>query len=253
MLLQLLAIPVLAYAGICAYLFVKQASFIYFPVQGAAGSREGALQLATEDARVLVSVRPREGHDAVIYFGGNAEDVVLHMPQLERAFPDRAIYQLNYRGYGGSTGAPSESAIFEDALALFDLAYAKHRNIVLVGRSLGSGVATYVASQRPIRRLILVTPYESLIGLAQAQYPYVPVGLLLRDRFESWRYAPRISAPTLMLAAETDSLVPRPSTERLHTHFAGGIATLRVIDAVDHNSILDAESYLEQIRDFGNK
>jgi pimeloyl-ACP methyl ester carboxylesterase len=117
------------------------------------------------------------------------------MPALSVAFPDRAIYLLHYRGYGGSSGTPSEKALFADALTLFDEVRTKHSSVDVVGRSLGSGVAVYVASLRPVARLVLVTPFDSLEGLAALRFPYVPVKWLLRDKFESWRFAPQVTAP----------------------------------------------------------
>lgn len=84
---------------------------------------------------------------------------------------------------------PSEVALVADALALFDRVYAEHPHVVVGGRSLGSGVAVHVASLRPVARLVLVTPYDSLYGIAARQFPYVPVRWLLWDTFESWRYA----------------------------------------------------------------
>src|SRR5260370_41081884 len=104
-------------------------------------------------AQVLVSTRPKDGSHALIYFGGNAEDVSLNMPSLSAGFPDSAIYLLHYRGYGGSSGRPSEGALFADALTLFDQVHSKHPDVDVVGRSLGSGIAVYVASLRPVTRL----------------------------------------------------------------------------------------------------
>jgi pimeloyl-ACP methyl ester carboxylesterase len=139
------------------------------------------------------------------------------MPAFSVGFPDRAIYLLHYRGYGGSSGSPSEKALFADALILFDEVHAKHPDIDVVGRSLGSGIAVYVASLRQVTRLVLVTPFDSLQELAAHQYPYVPVRWLLLDKYESWRFAPHVTAPTLIIAAERDEIVPRASNELLQT------------------------------------
>jgi pimeloyl-ACP methyl ester carboxylesterase len=98
---------------------------------------------------------------------------------IQRSVSDYAVYLLNYRGFGGSGGSPSEEAIAEDALALFDQVYASHPQIAVVGRSLGSGVAVRLASQRPVQQLILVTPYNSLEEIAEQQYPWLPVKWLL--------------------------------------------------------------------------
>ena len=159
-------------------------------------------------------------------------------------FPDHAIYLLHYRGYGGSSGGPSEQALFSDALALFDEAHSKHPNIEVIGRSLGSGVAVYVASLRPAARLVLVTPFDSMQEIAALQYPYVPVRWLLLDKFESWRYAPQITAPTLILAAEHDEIVPRANTELLQSRFKSGLTSIHVLPGTGHNTISNSREYM---------
>jgi pimeloyl-ACP methyl ester carboxylesterase len=197
---------------------------------------------------VAVSTRPAAGSNALIYFGGNAEDVSLDMPSFSVAFPNYAIYLLHYPGYGGSSGSPSEQAIFADALALFDRVHAEHQNIVVVGRSLGSGVAIYVASLRPVARLVLVTPYDSLQDVAAQNYPYLPVRWLLRDKFESWRYAPQVVAPTRIIVAEQDEVIPRASTDRLRTRFKNGIVSYVVVAGAGHNTISDSADYLSLLK-----
>jgi pimeloyl-ACP methyl ester carboxylesterase len=238
---------VVAYLGVCAALFFMQRSLIYFPVP-ASGDEGTTFTLPTKEAHVLVSTRPNDGPRAMLYFGGNAEDVSLSMPSLSAAFPDYAIYLLHYRGYGGSSGQPSEKALFEDALSLFDEVRAAHSRIAIIGRSLGSGIAVYVASLRPIERLVLVTPFDSLQDVAAAHFPYVPVRWLLRDKFESWKYAPQVCAPTLIVAAEQDEIVPRASTDLLQSRFKSGLATLKVIAGAGHNSISNFPEYMPLLK-----
>lgn len=248
-LVYLVVIAVALYLALCVALFVFQRALIYFPQPSALGAPETRLTLSVADAQVQVSVRLREGPNALIYFGGNAEDVSRNLPEFSQAFPDHALYLLHYRGFGGSTGSPSEEAIARDALTLFDKVYDSHPHIAVVGRSLGSGVAVRLASQRPAARLILITPYNSLEDLAVRQYPIFPVKWLLQDTFESWKYAGHISIPTLLLAAEQDEIIPPSSTEKLYGHFAKGVATLKVIPGVGHNSISDSPQYLKLMED----
>lgn len=247
-LLSVVAVIAVLYLGACALLYAFQRSLIYFPQPRAVGTSETILKLPVHDADVLVSVRPHDGPKALIYFGGNAEDVSRSLPEFSAAFPDHALYLLCYRSYGGSSGKPSEEAIQRDAVALFDLVHGEHPQTAVIGRSLGSGVAIRLASQRPASRLILVTPYDSFEEIAASHYPYVPVKWLLRDKFESWRYAPRITMPTLLLEAENDEVIPRASTERLYTRFARGVASLEVIPGTGHNTISASPRYLEAIR-----
>jgi pimeloyl-ACP methyl ester carboxylesterase len=126
--------------------------------------------------------------------------------------------------------------------------YAEHPKIVVIGRSLGSGVAVWVASQRPVARLVLVTPFDSLADAAAAQYPFVPVRWLLRDKFESWRYAPQVTAPTRIIVAEDDELVPRSSSDRLRTRFKEGIVSYVVVPGVGHNTIQDGPGYWDLLK-----
>jgi pimeloyl-ACP methyl ester carboxylesterase len=244
----LFIIVAVAYIAACATLFFLQRSFLYYPQPSRAGSSATTMRLTVEGADILVSVRPHGGPGALIYFGGNAEDVSASLPSFSSAFPDRALYFLHYRGYGGSSGKPSEEAIQKDALALFDKVQAEHPDIVVVGRSLGSGVAIRLASQRPASHLVLVTPYDSMEGLAARQFPYFPVRWLLIDKYESGRYAPRIKIPTLLLAAEHDEVIPRQSTERLYERFARGVAVLQVIPGAGHNTISASPAYMETLR-----
>ena len=243
----ILATVAAMYLGFCVLLFVVQRSLIYFPQPSALRS-PATFKLPVAEAEVLVSVRPHEGEKALLYFGGNAEDVSFSLPSFSRDFPEHALYLLHYRGYGGSAGTPSEEAIQKDALALFDAVQAKHPEIVVVGRSLGSGVAVRLASQRPVSRLVLVTPGYSLEELAARLYPYIPVRWLLLDKFESWRYAPRVVAPTVLVVAENDEVIPRASTERLYASFTKGIATLKVVAGASHNTISESPRYLEILK-----
>lgn len=241
------AFLVLVYVGLCVALFVFQRSFIYYPQPRARSESSPTMALSVPGAELLISVRPHDGPDAIVYFGGNGEDVTFNLPAFSSAFPNHALYFMNYRGYGGSSGNPSEADIQQDALALFDHVHAQHANVVIMGRSLGSGVAIRLASQRPATRLVLITPYSSIAELGARQFPFFPVKWLLRDKFESWRYAPQIRVPTLLVAAEHDQIIPRTSTEDLYTRFAQGVASLQVIPGVGHNTISQHPLYLQAL------
>jgi pimeloyl-ACP methyl ester carboxylesterase len=244
----LLAVTALLYVVACAVLFAMQRSLIYYPQHGLPPHDDSTLALAVNGARVLVSTRANSGPSALIYFGGNGETVSDSIPTLERAFPDAALFALHYRGYNGSTGTPSEAALITDALVLFDRVHNDHPHIVLIGRSLGSGVAIHVASLRPVARLVLVTPYDSLQDLAAQRFPFFPIRWLLLDKFESWRYAPNVTAPTLLLAAQYDEVIPRASTELLYNHLPKGLATLIVVADTAHNAISNTSEYTALLR-----
>jgi hypothetical protein len=196
-----------------------------------------SLTLPVDGATVQVSVRSRPGAPAILYFGGNAEDVSGTRPQLARLFPDHALYLMHYRGYGQSTGEPGEAALHADARVLYEHVRREHTEIKLIGRSLGSGVAARLASEQAVARLALVTPYDSIENVAVDLYPWLPVRWLIRDRFDSAAVAGRISAPTTLIAAEHDTLIRPERTVQLATHFQPGVARSVVVPGAHHNDI----------------
>jgi pimeloyl-ACP methyl ester carboxylesterase len=244
----LVAIAAVMYGGCCAALFAMQRSMIYSPQRKFTDDARLTFSLPVEGARVLVSSRTESGSSAVIYFGGNAEDVSESMPTLQRAFPDRSLFALHYRGYNGSTGEPSETALIADALVLFDRVHSTYPDVVIIGRSLGSGIAIHVASMRPVKRLVLVTPYDSLQEIAAQRFPLFPVRWLMLDKYESWRYAAHVAAPTLLLAAEHDEVIPRASTDLLYKHLPSLQTTLIVVPDAGHNTISDTTEYAALLR-----
>jgi uncharacterized protein len=242
------SIALIFYLGACLALFAFQSSFIYMPQRAAIRGTADTMVLTVEGAVLAVSVRRHSGPKALIYLGGNAEDVSTKLPEFSRQFPDHAIYLLQYRGNGASSGQPSEESIHADALALFDKVREQHSNISVLGRSLGSGVAVRLASERSVSRLVLVTPYDSIERIAASQFPYVPVHWLLTDKYESWRYAPSIRVPTLILQAEHDEVIPGGSTARLYAAFAKGIASRIVVRGVGHNDIMGQTQCLDAMQ-----
>jgi len=238
------------YALACLGLFLGQRSFIYYPPPVAAFPAPVTTSLAVPGAVLKISERPLAGRRALIYLGGNAEDVTASLPTLDKAFPGHALYLLHYRGYAGSTGTPSEQALVDDAVLLFDRVAASHPEVEVVGRSLGTGVAVQLASRRPVKKLVLVTPFDSIVDLAVQQFPVFPVRWLLQDRYESGRYAQQLRVPTLVLVAERDEIIPAWSTLRLLSRFAPGVATEKVIPEAGHNTISESPAYVPALRAF---
>jgi pimeloyl-ACP methyl ester carboxylesterase len=246
--INIVAFVAIIYVAICVLMFFFQRSLIYYPQPRAKGERSATMPLSVPGAELVISLRAHDGPNAIVYFGGNGEDVAYNLPEFSSAFPDHALYLMNYRGYGGSTGTPTEQAIHQDAQALFDWVHARHPHVVVMGRSLGSGVAIRLASERPAARLVLITPYSSIVELGARQFPYFPVRWLMQDKYESWRYAPKITVPTLLIAAENDEVIPRASTDDLYSRFAPGVAALQVIPGVGHNTISNSPLYFTSLR-----
>jgi hypothetical protein len=247
---KFLALLALAYAALCAYLFVAQRSMIYFPTPPSSGVPAQPLTLAVDGATVQHWLVPRQSRRALIYFGGNAEDTGWSVAQFAAAIDDRTLVFAQYRGYGGSSGAPSESALIADAIALFDLLARDHDDIAVVGRSLGSGVAVQLAARRPVTSLVLVTPFDSLVAVGQAAMPWLPVSLLARDRYESTRIAQEVTARTLLLVAEADRIVPPRHAQALFDAFPSGRAELTRVTGAGHNDIQLWPQYYRRIAEF---
>jgi len=247
LMIVVVAIAVLAYLGVCAGLYRYQRSLQYFPQPRRLGPTQSAQAFQHGDALLQLTVRTHAGPGAVLYFGGNGEDVSSSLGPLAAAFPDREIVMLHYRGYGGSTGQPSEQALADDAAGLFDKVHAEHPDVIVIGRSLGTGVAVRLASTRPVARLVLVTPYDSLLAIAQGQFPVFPVRWLLIDKYESWRYVPGVRAPTLILAAEHDEIIPMASTQRLRSRFPAAQVRYVTVAGASHNTIQDDPAYAREL------
>ena len=235
-LLVLLGIAASLYLLVCLAFFLGQRSFIYYPVP----TRDAAVPvMPLQRGRITlqVSVREAAGPRAVVYFGGNAEDVSRSVDALQAHFGGAAVYALHYRGYGGSAGVPSEAALVGDGRALVGHVATRHPEIVLVGRSLGSGVAVQVARTHPPRHLVLVTPFDSMASLARRHASWLPVGLILRERYESVSHAPMIETPTTLIVAGRDEVVPPAHAKALLAAFRPGVATAVVLEGAGHNDI----------------
>ena len=243
-----LAALILGYAGVCAAMYLFQRSLLYFPQPSSITAPGSTMTLPVDGAKLVVTVRPHNGPRAIVYFGGNAEDVSRDLASFDTEFPDYAIYLMHYRGYGGSTGKPTEKANVADGVALFDKVHALHPEVAIVGRSLGSGVAVQVASRVAASRLVLVTPFDSVVGIAARIYWYLPVHWIAIDTYESGKFAPGITIPTTIIEAENDKEVPHASTEKLLNRFKPGIATMTVIAGVGHNDIQKNEKYREVLQ-----
>jgi pimeloyl-ACP methyl ester carboxylesterase len=165
-------------------------------------------------------------------------------------FNTQSFLFMNYRGYGDSDGKPAERALLADALYVFDHILAAEsidpQHVVVMGRSLGSGVAVHVAAKRKVGGVILVTPFDSLVNVAKAHYPIFPVRWLLKHRFDSARLAPGISTPALFLTAAHDQVVPVRLAKNLETLWGGPVESVTVV-GTDHNSIQISPVYWDAI------
>jgi pimeloyl-ACP methyl ester carboxylesterase len=249
---RIVGFSLLVYLGFGAFLYAFQRSLIYHPMPPVPANAEEQITVRSGGERLRVwQVNPgREA--ALVYFGGNAEVVSGNAETFRRLFPERSSYLVNYRGYGGSTGEPSEQGLYRDALAVFDRIRAAHSDVAVVGRSLGTGVATYLAAHRPVERLVLVTPYDSVQSVAQARYPLYPMSVLLKDKFDSLSRADAIRVPTLVLTAERDRLITSEHSRRLVAAIDPRWVEQIVVEDADHFDIDRRAAYRASLVDFLN-
>jgi uncharacterized protein len=247
--LSLLLTLAALYAGLCLLLFVTQRSQMYFPVPDSDAPGATPVRFAIDGAEIKVWTVDRPSRMALLYFGGNAENVGASIGRFAERLPAHALYFVNYRGYGGSSGRPSERALVGDAIALYDRLRARHAEIAVVGRSLGSGVAVQLASQREVSRLVLVTPFDSLVNVARAHFQWLPVGLLMLDRFDSARRAPAIKGPALVVIAESDEVIPRARSDALVAALPSPPRVV-VLEDARHNDIDLDPRYLDELAIF---
>lgn len=256
----------LAYSGYLAVLYLGQDGTI-FPTRPTDMAREAQIKkyyktlepfvVTAADKTVLRGYllrRTRQGQPApaILYFCGNAEEQTAFFLWSPGELADYTLAGLDYRGYGASKGTPSETALKSDALAAYDALVATLGPgvpVVAMGRSLGCGLAAHVAANRPVAGVILVTPYDSLAAVGRDSHPFVPVGWLLRHPFDVAPDAARVTAPTLMLVAGADRLIPPRHATRLASLWPGP-KEIETIPNVSHNSILDAPAYWKLIRGF---
>lgn len=251
-LVSFLFVAFLVYAGLCLYLYLMQRSLMYFPTPPARNVTAERLSIDSGDATVIVWRLHGDRRNAILYFGGNAEDVALNVPEFADWFSQFAVYLINYRGYGGSSGKPTESGLYLDAEAVFDFASAHHAEVAVIGRSLGSGVATHLASVRKVGKLVLVSPAASFTTLAQELYPLFPTSWLLKDRYDSLSRAGRIAAPALVLIAEHDRIIPPEHSLKVARAIDQSLVQTRIIANTDHNSIGASQDYGPALSTFLN-
>lgn len=202
--------------------------------------------------RGWVVERATQGQGAIIYFGGNAEEVswTLADPRWPGGW---TIVAVNYRGYGASDGKPGERELDADALALYDTVAAfdaiDRGRIVVFGRSLGTAIAAHVAARRPVAAVVLVSPYDSATALGKHHYPWLPVSLLLRHRFDAEHDARTCAMPLLAIVAPRDSIIPVGRSRALYDAWPGP-KRWHEVPGADHNTIAANADFWTAIAQF---
>lgn len=238
------------YLVICFLLFFIQRQMIYFPTREVSATSTDEIILDTGEVRLKVWVLNPGKQKALIYFGGNAENVAYNIDDFKTLFSERTVYLINYRGYGGSSGSPHEDGFYSDALFAYDHFLKHHSSITAMGRSIGAAVATYLASKRDIEKLILITPFDSAVSVAKHIYGFFPMSLIIQEKLDSADRAGKITAETLIIAATEDKIIPYKNTDKLAKAFKKKQIQVAWLSEVGHNTVHLHPDYRKIIKEF---
>lgn len=262
---NLMIVALSLYVLLCVLMYIFQAKLLFHPQPKSIAETAVFLKqhpdfdtlcmLMEDQTRISLFLSKKDSgrtkQPLVIYFGGNAEEVS-HLAEYKAYFKSCMLALVNNRGFGRSSGEPSEKSMFSDALNIYDQLKDRPEidpeQILVVGRSIGTGVATYLSSKRPVKATILITPYESMIAVAQEKYPFVPIRPLIKHRFESEMYAASVATPVLALIAKHDLVIPPAHAHALLKHWKGEHTFLE-LDA-DHHSIMRNETAWKKTEEF---
>lgn len=218
---------VVIFGGLVALLYATQRSLMYFPEvnrtspkdAGFASAEEVMLDTADGERLIVWHVPPQDNRPVIVYFHGNGGALQHRLPRFKALVSDgTGLIALSYRGYGGSTGRPTEAGLHQDAQAAYAFANSRYKpdRIVLWGESIGGGVAVPLAVAHPVKALILEAPFTSAVDIAARVYPFVPVRFLMKDQFRSDEIIGAVQAPVLILHGLRDTVVPFSFGERLY-------------------------------------
>lgn len=224
--LLILALIVYVAAGLAMY--VLQRTFIYFPEPQHTAPADADLPdvvertIATPDGETLIAwyAKAKPGQPTVLYFHGNGGALETRRDRIRKYMNrGRGMFMMSYRGFSGSTGNPSEIANIADAKLAYDALLkegVKAEDIILYGESLGTGVAIQLALEKPAQGLILESPYTSLADRGAEIYWWLPVQLMMSDKYESRSYISKLKLPIFILHGELDDVVPVAMGRKLY-------------------------------------
>lgn len=187
----------------------------------------------------------------ILYFHGNAGDLS-RWGLIAESFVELQydVFIMDYRTYGKSTGKLSEKALYEDAQSCYEylLKHYDESEITIFGRSLGTGIATHVASQNNPKQLILETPYYSMIDVAQHKFPFLPIKHLLKYKFLTFEYIQNVKCPITIFHGTEDSVVPFESGKKLFDLIEEKNKNFIKVEGGNHNNLIEFEAYRNAIK-----
>jgi fermentation-respiration switch protein FrsA (DUF1100 family) len=171
--------------------------------------------------------KAQPGCPTLLYVHGNGGSLVTRSERIRKYMAHGyGIVMMTYRGFGGSTGRPTETANVSDAKEVYEAVRASGipaRDIVIYGESLGTGVAVQVVAEKAVGGVILDAPYTSIVDLATLHYPYLPARWLMTDRYETLRFAARVKAPVLIVHGEADDIIPVAMSRQVAAALTGPV------------------------------
>jgi len=250
---------VFIYISVCFFLYFMQDNFIFYPPKPdqqwykKIKPYEFFIETDSETLQGWKKSNTNINHNSsIIYFGGNAEEVSHNIIDAD-SFSARHLFFINMPGFGNSTGTPSEHSFFSNALQAYDYIIKTYQldadNFFIMGRSLGSTVATYVASKRKSKGLILITPFDSIENIARDHYKWYPINIILKHKFKTELYIDSVSSPILAIATDSDGVIPASNLNRLYAPRKEKINLLKINHA-NHNNINSSEKYFSYINGF---
>ncbi len=253
-LITLVGLAAVVYLGAMIYLYVNQRHLLYYQVQGhetpdVAGVPIEDVSLKTPDGETLEAwyEAPKPGRPVILFLHGNASSLERGRYRYIRMHSHGVGYlALAYRGYSGSTGTPTEKGLLTDSLTAYDWLRAKgfkDSDIVIHGHSLGTGVGTWLATQRPAHALILEAPFTAASDVGAHEYPYMPVALLMHDKFLSRERIKDVHMPVLIVHGDHDKVIPFAEGEHLFA-LANAPKTFVHMAGSNHNTLTHDGVYI---------
>lgn len=248
------------YLAICAAAYLGNRTFMYLPdpvrippeTAGLVGVEEIEFAAANGTELVAWYAPAQNGKQTILYFHGNAANAANRAPKIERMLESGfGVFYLNNRGYGGSAGSPTEADNIADAIAAYDHLVARGvpgAKIVAYGESLGSGQAVRLAAERPVAGVVLEAALTSTVDVGRPVYFWLPLGLLITDKYNVERHIGAVRAPLLILHGEQDEVIPVEMGRRLY-RAANEPKRIELLRDGRHNDLFEHGAW-EKMRDF---
>ena len=245
--IALIALVLVVYTGAVGYMYFNQRALQYeakgeiLPLADVALPEAVDVAIPVDGAVINGWYQPPQpGKPLIIYYKGNSKSFSEEHERYERFVSEGfGFLAFDYRGFPASPGSISEAGILADAIAAYDWAAAKNFPIVIWGRSLGTGPATYVASVRDAKALLLETPFLSAVTVAAERYPILPVSWVMLDQFRSNEWIADVTEPVMVAHGTADRTIGVSNGERLYA-LAPNPDELWIVPGADHSDLWDA-------------